>query len=303
MFRRHRGRFRERIARPARLGVACRHSKATRLRHKKEGSALLKTGFNKRWIYAASFERTVEGGSKRRRGGSVGAVEIGGDIGASLRRGKMGAIPQSAPSQGGPGVRSDMEFWKEVRRLVLTNELSKRAACEKYSLGWHTLKKILAHAEPPGYRCSQPRTKRKLERFLPIIHQILQDDRQAPKKQRHTAKRIFERLRDEHGFQGGKTIGQGRRAGLEAGASGGLSAAVASAGRGPGRFRRGHDPAGWPGDEGRPVRDDAALLGSDLCSGVSRGNARRASWRGIAGPSSSSAVCRGGSATTTRPSP
>jgi transposase len=103
-------------------------------------------------------------------------------------------------------VRSDMEFWKEVRRQVLTNELSKRAACTKYNLGWHTLKKILAHAEPPGYRCSQPRKKRKLERFLPIIHQILQDDLKAPKKQRHTAKRIFERLRDEHGFQGGKTV-------------------------------------------------------------------------------------------------
>ena len=99
-----------------------------------------------------------------------------------------------------------MEFWKEIRRLVLTNELSKRAACERYSLGWHTLTKILAHAEPPGYRFSQPRKKRKLEPFLPIIHQILQDDLKAPKKQRHTAKRIFERLRDEHGFQGGKTV-------------------------------------------------------------------------------------------------
>jgi len=99
-----------------------------------------------------------------------------------------------------------MEFWKDVRRQVLTNELSKRAACVKYRLGWHTLKKILAHAEPPGYRSRQPRKKRKLEFFVPIIHQILGDDRQAPKKQRHTAKRIFERLRDEHGFLGGKTV-------------------------------------------------------------------------------------------------
>jgi transposase len=99
-----------------------------------------------------------------------------------------------------------MEFWKEVRRQVLTNELSRRAACKKYGLGWHTLKKILAHDEPPGYRQSQPRPKRKLAPFLPIIHQILVDDRQAPKKQRHTAKRIFERLRDEHGFQGGQTV-------------------------------------------------------------------------------------------------
>jgi len=99
-----------------------------------------------------------------------------------------------------------MEFWKEIRRQVLTNELSQRAACLKYGLGWHTLKKILAHAEPPGYRQSKPRVKRKLESFLPIIRQILEEDRQAPKKQRHTAKRIFERLRDEYGYQGGKTV-------------------------------------------------------------------------------------------------
>jgi transposase len=99
-----------------------------------------------------------------------------------------------------------MEFWKEVRRLVLTKELSQRAACAKYRLGWHTLKKILAHAEPPGYRQSKPRPKRKLAAFLPIIQQILEEDRQAPKKQRHTAKRIFERLRDEHGFAGGQTV-------------------------------------------------------------------------------------------------
>jgi transposase len=99
-----------------------------------------------------------------------------------------------------------MEFWKEVRRQVLTNELSQRAAIEKYGLGWRTLKKILAHAEPPGYQQSKVRPKRKLELFLPIIQQILEADRQAPKKQRHTAKRIFERLRDEHGFQGGRTV-------------------------------------------------------------------------------------------------
>ena len=103
-------------------------------------------------------------------------------------------------------MRSDMEFWKEVRRRVLTDELSKRAACKEYGLGWHTLAKILAHDEPPGYRQSRPRRKRKLEPFLPIIHQILEDDRQAPKKQRHTAHRIFQRLRDEHDYEGGETV-------------------------------------------------------------------------------------------------
>ena len=99
-----------------------------------------------------------------------------------------------------------MEFWTEVRRRVLTDELSKRAACREYELSWHTLEKILTHQEPPGYRQKQPRRKPKLEPFLPIIHEILQQDRQAPKKQRHTAWRILERLRDEHGFPGGYTI-------------------------------------------------------------------------------------------------
>jgi hypothetical protein len=80
-----------------------------------------------------------------------------------------------------------MEFWTEVRRQVLTNELSRRGACAKYGLGWHTLTKILAHDEPPGYRKSQPRAKPKIDAFLPVIRQILIDDRQAPKKQRHTA--------------------------------------------------------------------------------------------------------------------
>ena len=100
-------------------------------------------------------------------------------------------------------MRSDMEFWKEVRREVLTNGLSQRAARQKYGLGWHTLKKILTHAEPPGYRQRQPRVKRKLEEYLPVIEQILEGDREAPKKQRHTNRRIFERLRDEHGYRDG----------------------------------------------------------------------------------------------------
>jgi len=99
-----------------------------------------------------------------------------------------------------------MEFWKEVRRRVLTKELSKRRACDEYGMGWQTLKKILTHDEPPGYRQSKPRLKPKIQPFLPIIHQILVDDRQAPKKQRHTAWRIFERLRDEHQFTGKYTI-------------------------------------------------------------------------------------------------
>jgi hypothetical protein len=70
-----------------------------------------------------------------------------------------------------------MEIWSEIRRDVLTGALSQRAAIAKYGIGWHTLKKMLAHDEPPGYRQANQRPKPKLERFLPVIRQVLEDKR------------------------------------------------------------------------------------------------------------------------------
>jgi transposase len=103
-------------------------------------------------------------------------------------------------------VYANMEQWTEIRRRVLVEGLSRREACQIYKLHWKTLQKILFNAEPPGYRRIQPVRRPKIEPMLPIIHQILEADRSAPKKQRHTAKRIWERLRDEHGFTGKTTI-------------------------------------------------------------------------------------------------
>src|SRR5262249_21792004 len=61
--------------------------------------------------------------------------------------------------------------------------------------------KILARDEPPGYQPVRPRVKPKLGPFLKIITAILEADRSAPPKQRHTAVRISHRLRSEFGFQ------------------------------------------------------------------------------------------------------
>jgi transposase len=103
-------------------------------------------------------------------------------------------------------VYADMEQWAEIRRRVLTNEISKREACRQYDIHWLTLQKILAHEEPPGYRRVQPARRPKIDPVLPLIQAILDADTTAPKKQRHTAHRIWQRLRDEHGFTGGYTI-------------------------------------------------------------------------------------------------
>ena len=62
-----------------------------------------------------------------------------------------------------------------------------------------------AFAVPPGYRRTKPPARPKLDAFTAVIDAILEADRTAPPKQRHTAKRIWQRLRDEHGFAGGYT--------------------------------------------------------------------------------------------------
>jgi transposase len=100
----------------------------------------------------------------------------------------------------------DMENWAEIRRRVLVDGHSKRSACREFDIHWDTLQKILHHTEPPGYRRAAARPKPKLEPFLPVIQQILEADKKAPRKQRHTARRIFQRLRDEYGYTGGLTI-------------------------------------------------------------------------------------------------
>ena len=58
----------------------------------------------------------------------------------------------------------DMEKWGEIRRRVLSGEISKRAACAQYEIHWDTLKKILTHTEPPGYRQAKQRQS-KLDQF------------------------------------------------------------------------------------------------------------------------------------------
>jgi transposase len=65
---------------------------------------------------------------------------------------------------------------------------------------------MLAYSLPPGYRRQKPIQRPKLGPWQGVIDAVLEEDKQRPKKQRHTAKRIFERLRAEHSYTGGYTI-------------------------------------------------------------------------------------------------
>jgi len=98
-------------------------------------------------------------------------------------------------------VYTDMEWWRNIRLEVLRGETSKRAILRREGIHFETLKKILEHPEPPGYRTNITRAKPKIGPYLEQIEQIIEEDKHSPKKQRHTAKRIYHRIK-EMGYQG-----------------------------------------------------------------------------------------------------
>jgi transposase len=65
---------------------------------------------------------------------------------------------------------------------------------------------MLAYSSPPGYRRKAPIRRPKLDGFTDHIDGWLEENSGLPRKQRYTVKRIFDRLRAEHSFEGGYTI-------------------------------------------------------------------------------------------------
>ena len=99
-----------------------------------------------------------------------------------------------------------VESYAAVRRFVFVEGHSRREAARVFELSRETVAKMCRFSLPPGYTRTKPAAKPKLGPLLPVIDAIPAADRTGPVKQRHTAKRIFERLRDEHGFAGGYTL-------------------------------------------------------------------------------------------------
>ena len=99
-----------------------------------------------------------------------------------------------------------VDVYLRVRRAVMVEGMSMLEVSRGFGLHRDTVRKMLAYSVPPGYRRQTPPKRPKLEPFTGVIDRILEDDLRRPRKQRHTAKGIFERLKDEYGFDGGYTM-------------------------------------------------------------------------------------------------
>ena len=140
-----------------------------------------------------------------------------------------------------------VELYGRVRHAVQIEGLSHREAARRFGIDPRTVAKMMVFSVPPGYRRSKPPARPKLDPFIGIIDRILEEDKSRPAKQRHTSKRIFERLRDEHGYRRRADDREGLCARAPAAAAGGVRAAAAMIRgmRRPTSAKRWRRSAGW----------------------------------------------------------
>jgi transposase len=94
---------------------------------------------------------------------------------------------------------SRVELFEQIRRDRDREGLSIRALAERHGVHRRAVRQALASPLPPAKRSPVGRPAPKLGAYRAIVDGWLEDDRDAPRKQRHTAKRIWARLVDEHG--------------------------------------------------------------------------------------------------------
>ncbi len=100
--------------------------------------------------------------------------------------------------QEGLGIYT-VELYLKVR-LAVSEGMSRRQAAKHFNISRDSVAKMMAYSIPPGYQRQSPVRRPKLDAFVSTICHWLDEDMRVPRKQRHTAKRVFDRLRDECGF-------------------------------------------------------------------------------------------------------
>ena len=91
---------------------------------------------------------------------------------------------------------------ENIRRLYFIQRHSIREISKELQHSRKTIKKAIMDASVPEYHLTQARPRPVMDPFKAIIEEWLKKDKSQPKKQRHTAHRIYTRLVREHNFTG-----------------------------------------------------------------------------------------------------
>jgi transposase len=94
---------------------------------------------------------------------------------------------------------SRVELFEQIRRDRDREGLSIRALAERYRVHRRTVRQALGSALPPSRKRPEGRPAPALGEYRALIDEWLLADLEAPRKQRHTARRVWRRLVDERG--------------------------------------------------------------------------------------------------------
>jgi hypothetical protein len=138
-------------------------------------------------------------GDERQKGGQGGGV-VRTKRGATAARPTFELWKDYSEAKGGREDVVTVVDYELIRRKRLLDGQSGRSIAKELGHSRKTVAKALAHPVPPGYRRKGPKKRPAIEPFRAWIDAWLEEDQSRPRKQRHTAERIYERLRAEHGY-------------------------------------------------------------------------------------------------------
>ena len=102
-----------------------------------------------------------------------------------------------------------LENWVSIRWLHFREGRSVRWIAKEFRVSRKTVAKYVEQPDAPKYTQSQTRAKPVADKWRSRVEEILKSDKGAPRKQRHTARRIYNRLLEEEGYAGSeRTIRQ-----------------------------------------------------------------------------------------------
>jgi transposase len=101
-------------------------------------------------------------------------------------------------------TRSKVQLYEQIRRSHEREQLSVRALARRFGVHRRDVRQALGSSVPPVRKVPE-RPAPSLDRWKPMIDGWLDGDRLAPRKQRHTARRVWQRLVEEHGAQVGES--------------------------------------------------------------------------------------------------
>ena len=95
-----------------------------------------------------------------------------------------------------------VELYLKVRQHCLVDGNSERQTAKDFGISRNSVRKMLLHSKPPGYQRKAAISQPALDSYKAFLDEILESDKKIHRKQRHTAKRLYDRLKSEQGYKG-----------------------------------------------------------------------------------------------------